>query len=54
MHHSGSQEAEAVVVQEVTKEEEQEEELKECLDHRPSSFEKGKPWSILNLPPNFQ
>ena len=27
-----------------------EEELPECLDHRPSSFLKGKPRSILSLP----
>ena len=27
-----------------------EEELPECPDHRPSSFLKGKPWSILSLP----
>ena len=26
------------------------EELLECPDHRPTSFLKGKPWSILNLP----
>ena len=26
------------------------EELPECPDHRPSSFLKGKPWSILSLP----
>ena len=25
------------------------EELLECLDHRPTSFLKGKPWSILSL-----
>ena len=25
------------------------EELPECPDHRPSSFLKGKPWSILSL-----
>jgi hypothetical protein len=27
-----------------------EEELPKCPDHRPSSFLKGKPWSILSLP----
>ena len=27
-----------------------EEELPQCPDHRPSSFLKGKPWSILSLP----
>ena len=33
------------------KEEEQNlEELLECPDHRPTSFLKGKPWSILSLP----
>ena len=26
------------------------EELPECPDHQPSSFLKGKPWSILRLP----
>ena len=26
------------------------EELQECPDHRPSTFEKGKPRSILSLP----
>ena len=25
-------------------------ELPECPDHQPSSFLKGKPWSILSLP----
>ena len=24
--------------------------LPECLEHRPTSFFKGKPWSILSLP----
>jgi hypothetical protein len=33
--------------QEVPKEEEQGEDLPECIDHQPSSFERGKPWSIL-------
>jgi hypothetical protein len=27
--------------------EEDVEELSECPDHRPSSFERGKPWSIF-------
>ena len=27
----------------------EEEELQECPDHHPSSFERGKPWSILSL-----
>jgi hypothetical protein len=35
--------------QEVPEEEEQREELPECADHQPSSFERGKPLSILNL-----
>ena len=26
------------------------EELPECPDHRPTSFLRGKPWSILSLP----
>jgi hypothetical protein len=52
MHHTGSQEnkvvteleePEAAVVQEAFEVEEQEEELQECSDHHPSSFEKGKP-----------
>jgi len=29
---------------------EPEEELHECPDHKPSTFEKGKPRSILSLP----
>jgi len=29
---------------------EPEEELQECSDHRPNTFEKGKPRSILSLP----
>ena len=31
-------------------EEQTPEELPKCLDHRPTSFLKGKPWSILSLP----
>jgi len=31
-------------------EEQTPEELPECLDHRPASFLKGKPWSILSFP----
>jgi hypothetical protein len=34
--------------QEVPEEEEQGEEFPECVDHQPSSFERGKPRSILN------
>jgi hypothetical protein len=33
---------------EVPEEEEQGEEFFECVDHQPSSFERGKPRSILN------
>jgi hypothetical protein len=60
LHHTGSQTENPVVVpeepeeqlevqpQEVTKgDEEDVEELPECPDHRPSSFERGKPWSIF-------
>jgi hypothetical protein len=60
MHHTGSQEEVPVVVpeeqarvdpqeiqkQEVPEAEEPGEELPECVDHQPSSFERGKPWSI--------
>jgi hypothetical protein len=35
--------------QEVQDEDDAVEELQECLDHRPSSFERGKPRSILSL-----
>jgi hypothetical protein len=35
--------------QEVPKVDEQEEDLPECVDHQPSSFERGKPQSILSL-----
>jgi hypothetical protein len=35
--------------QEVPEEEEQGEGLLKCVDHQPSSFERGKPWSILIL-----
>ena len=31
-------------------EEQTPEELPECPDHRPTSFLKGKPWSILSFP----
>jgi hypothetical protein len=62
LHHTGSQEESPVAVpeeqtwtdpqelqaQEVPEKEEQGEELPECLDHQPSSFERGKPRSILN------
>jgi hypothetical protein len=59
LHHTGSQEVTPVAVPEEPEEQpevqEQEvpevdeevgEDLPECPDHRPSSFERGKPWSI--------
>jgi hypothetical protein len=63
LHHTGSQEKALVAVQEeqtgsdpqeiqaqeVPKVDEQKEDLPECVDHQPSSFEWGKPRSILNL-----
>jgi hypothetical protein len=63
MHHTGSQEEVPVAVQEeqaggrpignqaheVPEVEEQGEDLPECVDHQPSSFEQGKPRSILSL-----
>jgi len=56
MYHTGSQENE-VGPEEQEEVQEQEplgapepgEELQECPDHRPSTFEKGKPRSILSL-----
>jgi hypothetical protein len=56
VHHTGSQEKLPVAVQEeqtrskpqeaqaqeVSKVDEQEEDLPECVDHQPSSFERGK------------
>ena len=60
MHHTGSQTENPVVIpeeheeqlqvqpQEVTEANEEDvEELLECPDHRPSSFERGKPRSIF-------
>jgi hypothetical protein len=38
-----------VPAQEVQEAEEQGEELPECVDHQPSSFERGKSQSILSL-----
>jgi hypothetical protein len=35
--------------QEVQAEEDVVDKLQECPDHRPSLFERGKPWSILSL-----
>jgi hypothetical protein len=63
LHHTGSHEESQVAVQkeqawtdqqepqaqEVPEEEESGEEPPECVDHHPSSFERGKPWSILSL-----
>jgi hypothetical protein len=59
LHHTGSQEVTPVAVPEEPEEqpEEQEvpeadeevgEDLLECPDHRPSSFERGKPQSIFS------
>ena len=57
MHHTGSQENEVgpeepeeIQEQEPPEAHEPGEELQECPDHRPSTFEKGKPRSILSLP----
>jgi hypothetical protein len=61
LHHTWSQEEVQVAVQkeqawtdpqeiqaqEVPEVEEQGEDLPECVDHQPSSFERGKPRSIL-------
>jgi hypothetical protein len=63
MHHTGSREEVSVVMleeqakadpqeiqeQEVLETEEQGEDLPECVDHQSSSFEKGKPQSIISL-----
>jgi hypothetical protein len=62
LHHTGSQIENPVVVPEEPEEqlevqpqevpeadEEDVEELLECPDHRPSSFERGKPRSIFSL-----
>jgi hypothetical protein len=63
LHHTELQEESQVAVpeeqtwtdqqepqaKEVPEEEEQGEELPECVDHQPSSFERGKPRSILSL-----
>jgi len=57
MHHTGSQENEVGPEEQVETLElelqggpEPGEELQECPDHKPSTFEKGKPQSILSLP----
>jgi hypothetical protein len=62
LHHTGSQEGIPVAIPEELEEQlevqEQEvseaneevgEDLSECPDHHPSSFERGKPWSIFSL-----
>jgi hypothetical protein len=63
LHHIGSQEEALVVVQEeqtgsdpqeiqtqeVSEVDDQEEDLPECVDHQPNSFERGRPRSILSL-----
>jgi hypothetical protein len=63
LHHTGSQEELQVAVQEeqteidpqeiqaqeVPEEEEQGDDLPECVDYQPSLFERGKPRSILSL-----
>jgi hypothetical protein len=63
LHHTGSQEELPVAVQEektgfepqeaqaqeVSEVDEQEEDLPECVDHQPSSFERGKSRNILSL-----
>jgi len=46
----GPEEQEETQEQELPEGPEPEGELQECLDHRPTTFEKGKPWSILSLP----
>ena len=46
----GPEELEEIQEQENPEAQESREELQECPDHRPSTFEKGKPWSILSLP----
>jgi hypothetical protein len=38
-----------IQVQQVPETEEPGEELPKCVDHQPSSFERGKPWRILSL-----
>jgi hypothetical protein len=38
-----------IQAQQVPEVEKQEEDLPECVDHQPSSFERGKPRSILSL-----
>ena len=52
LHHTGSQEEitpENPEEQETQVDEETKEEAQECPDHKPSTFERGKPRSILYL-----
>jgi len=46
----GPEEQEEIQEQELPGGLESEGELQECPDHKPSTFEKGKPQSILSLP----
>ena len=46
----GPEEQEETQEQEPPEAQEPGEELQKCPDHRPSTFEKGKPRSILSLP----
>ena len=46
----GPEEPEELQEQEPPEAQEPGEELQECPDHRPNTFEKGKPRSILSLP----
>ena len=46
----GSEEQEETQEQELPQGPEPEEDLQECPDLRPSTFERGKPRSILSLP----
>ena len=46
----GPEEQEETEEQELLRGPEPEEELQECPDHKPSTFGKGKPRSILSLP----
>jgi hypothetical protein len=54
MHHTGSQKEVPIGVDEelqkvLAKESEPEAEDQECLDHRPSSFEKGEPRHLIPM-----
>jgi len=46
----GPEEQEETLEQELPRGPEPEGELQECTDHKPSTFEKGKPRSIISLP----